>query len=127
MEKESQVTPVNPGLTPADAELQPFGWAPGHYTCVCRNCAKMHAGADKRSNFCRPCAVESREKHLAKAPPESPKGRDALRLAAQAVCDAATLGDCKSELSQQLNTTICKVPSKLIRDLEVALEALPPE
>lgn len=103
-------------------------------------CGRASApGEQAQDCICCTIAGANRPCPLHPAPPESnrggdareahpePKGRDNLRLAAQAVCDAATFGDCKSELSQQLNTTICKVPSKLIRGLEMALEALPPE
>jgi hypothetical protein len=43
---------------PGDADLQPFGWAPGEYWAKCGECSKPHDFSDKRSSVCRPCAVK---------------------------------------------------------------------
>lgn len=52
-----------------------------------------------------------------------PAPPDRLLEAAKAVVENSTLGDCKSEWSMRLNTSISKVPSNLILDLEKAIEA----
>lgn len=58
---ESNAAPIreakaDPG--PTDEDLKPYGWAPGSYECSCRDCWQDHV-ADKRANYCRPCATKS--------------------------------------------------------------------
>jgi hypothetical protein len=44
---------------PGDADLQPFGWAPGEYLTKCSDCKALHDFTDKRSLRCRWCAVKA--------------------------------------------------------------------
>lgn len=39
-----------------DSELHRYGWAPGHYSCICVLCKAEHV-ADKRAVRCRECAA----------------------------------------------------------------------
>lgn len=40
--------------------LHGFGWADGHYLCICADCDRRHEAA-KRSIRCHPCAVIAAE------------------------------------------------------------------
>ncbi len=45
---------------PADAELHPFGWAPGMYLLSCHFCGEQDWNCDKRCSRCRKCAVAAK-------------------------------------------------------------------
>lgn len=39
-----------------DAELKPYGYAPGNYMSACLACKKQMVGVDKRAWRCKSCA-----------------------------------------------------------------------
>jgi hypothetical protein len=44
-------------IIPSDADLIPFGWAPGDYLMVCPECREREFDGAKRRLRCRACAV----------------------------------------------------------------------
>lgn len=47
----------------AEPDLHKFGYAPGHYICICVSCEERHT-ADKRARRCQSCAMKAWEAHI---------------------------------------------------------------
>lgn len=60
-----------------DAELIPFGYAPGGYMAACRDCEAVMWDVDKRASRCRPCAVAAWEADKV----DEPRRREDKRMA----------------------------------------------
>ena len=71
------------------------GWAPGNYSCTCRDCGIHYAG-DKRSVQCYPCAAKFVPPPRPETPEEIRADRD--RLAAELARVRSALGDLDSSM-----------------------------
>lgn len=83
-------------MNPTDAQLKPWGYAPGNYFSTCYQCKGIIGDLDKRANCCRPCAVR-----MHAAPVESnPAVKDSLTPApATTANEALELLEAKCKVS----------------------------